>query len=153
MKCHCGNEWNTTSYDNFIHKTGGCPKCGLGEANCIVGDIDPILGEDIYMEKRFDDCRDKNPLPFDRFVPYLNMLLEYDGKQHFDESNGWYSEDGVKRDKIKTEYAIKNGYNFIRIAYYEDHVKALESFLTLVLKHQDKQIVQIYGEVQILDKK
>lgn len=124
-----------------------------GEAVCLSLDIDPIFEHfDVIKEKRFEDCKFKNTLPYDRYVNDLNLLLEYDGKQHFDINSVWYTDDGVKRDQIKTEYAINNGYNFIRIAYYEDHVEALESFLALVLKHSDKQIVQIYGEVQILDK-
>lgn len=149
-----GEFWQIPS----VHLLGsGCPKCAIGDAKCIVTDIDPILCDDFYMEKRFEDCRDKKPLPFDRFVPYLNMLLEYDGEQHFFFKKLWHKtkqefEKSQKRDKIKSDYAINNGYNFIRIAYYEDHIQAVESFLSLVLKHQDKQIVQIYGEVQILDK-
>lgn len=131
----------------------GCPQCGSGEANCISNEIDPMLGGNVISEQRFDDCRDKKQLPFDRFVPYLNMLLEYDGRQHFDKSSAWYTKSGVKRDKIKTEYAINNGYNFIRIAYYEDHVSVLKSFLKLIEDNPGKQIVQIYGDVQILDKK
>ena len=150
LKCHCGNEWDSTNYANFVSNNRGCPKCGLGEANCISKEIDPMLGENVISEQRFDDCRDKKQLPFDRFVPYLNMLLEYDGRQHFDKSNAWYTKSGVKRDNIKTEYAINNGYNFIRIAYYEDHVAVLESFLKLIEENPGKQIVQIYGEVQII---
>lgn len=105
-------------------------------------------------EKTFEDLKFKSCLPYDFYVKVLNLLVEYDGSNHFEtRDSAWgIATERKQKDDIKTEYAINNGYNFIRIAYYEDHVKALESFLTLVLKHQDKQIVQIYGEVQILDK-
>lgn len=157
LKCHCGHEWDSTNYTSFVHQGIGCSKCGVGEAKCISHDIDPYF-DDFEKEKKFDKCRDRRKLPFDRFVPYLNLLLEYDGEQHFVYKSIWHKsrtefEKSQKRDKIKTEYAINNGYNFIRIAYYEDHVQALESFLAVVQEHPDKQIVQIYGELQILDKK
>ena len=133
----------------------GCPMCATGESYKFE-DIDTILGRS-KREATFDGCKDKKKLRFDRYVKSKNILLEYDGEQHFRINKVWNPDDSfsdlIRRDKIKTEYAINNGYNFIRIKYSEDHVKALESFLTLVLKHQDKQIVQIYGEVQILDKK
>ncbi|EON7974022.1 hypothetical protein HI146_RS28460, partial [Escherichia coli] len=55
-----------------------------------------------------------------------------------------------ERDEFKNKYAISNGYNFMRIADYEDHEKILKSFLKLIEENPGKQIVQIYGEVQII---
>lgn len=146
---------NRVKYGNGL----GCGECyreRTDSKNLI--DIDNILIEyNTCKEKRFDDCKFKLSLPFDRYVHEKNILIEYDGEQHFCFKKTWhkkieiFNESKIK-DSIKTKYAINNGYNFIRIAYYEDHVKSLESFLALVKKHQNKQIVQIYGEVQILDK-
>jgi hypothetical protein len=34
----------------------------------------------------------------------LRCLIEYQGQQHYDEDNNWYSEDAVKRDWQKQEY-------------------------------------------------
>ena len=156
LQCNSCNTPFYPTYGNYVNNGSSCPTCSSGESKKLV-DVDNIFNDDIIKEKRFLDCKSKKPLPFDRFIPYLNILFEYDGQQHFTIIKHWGGNETLERtkknDKIKTEYAINNGYNFIRIAYYEDHVKALESFLTLVLKHQDKQIVQIYGEVQILDKK
>lgn len=150
----CNHNWST-KYSTLFYRKTGCPKCNGREAKCITRDIDPYF-DTVEPEKQFSgDIIGK--LRYDRYVDYLNMLLEYDGKQHFTQTEFYHKADeqfvqSLKRDKIKTEYAINNGYNFIRIAYYEDHDQALGSFLKLVLQHSDKQVVQIYGEVQILDK-
>jgi len=34
-------------------------------------------------QKWFNSCRDKRPLPFDFYLPDLEMCIEYDGSQHF----------------------------------------------------------------------
>lgn len=151
----CGSIHETTWnwYEN--KNIDGCQTCNSGSSKSLTRDIDskyPFFEK----EKSFLGCKNKLPLRFDRYSSEKNILIEYDGKQHFS-TKSWGGIEQYKKtqinDKIKTEYAINNGYNFIRIAYYEDHVQALESFLALVQKHPDKQIVQIYGEVQILDNK
>ena len=154
----CSKHGAITKKAAFFYMGNGCATCAGERSESIkLVAIDKVIGL-CEKEKTFDDLRYIKKLRYDRYVTYLNMLLEYDGEQHFKRNTSWRSSknefiESNNRDQIKTEYAIKNGYNFIRIAYYEDHVQALESFLVLVLKHQDKQIVQIYGEVQILDKK
>ena len=78
---------------------------------------------------KFDDCRNKNPLPFDFAIlnPITNkpvVLIEYDGEQHFKFIPAWHGdEEGFKlqqiRDKIKTDYCIANHIPLIRIPYTE----------------------------------
>ncbi|WGM49804.1 HNH endonuclease [Escherichia phage vB_Ec-M-J] len=102
-------------------------------------------------EKTFNDLKDKMKLPYDFYVKDLNALIEYDGSDHFkNKSSRNNFIDRQKKDKMKTEYAINNGYNFLRIAYYEGHLEVLESFLKLIEENPGKQIVQIYGDVKII---
>jgi very-short-patch-repair endonuclease len=64
---------------------------------------------------------------YDFFVHEWNTLIECDGEQHFKEDSVFYKartnaksfEEQVKSDNEKTDYAIKNKYNLIRIAYTE----------------------------------
>ena len=78
-------------------------------------------------QKRFSDCRDKNPLPFDFYLPEYNMCIEYDGRQHFEPVNfgGGLQEtkDNFqltnRHDKIKTQYCIDNNIKLLRIPYTE----------------------------------
>jgi len=70
----------------------------------------------------FEDCKYKKILEFDFYLPDKNILVEYDGIQHFQpvgfggnaEVN--YSEN-VIRDGIKNEYCKKKNIKLIRIPY------------------------------------
>ena len=72
------------------------------------------------FQKWFDDCRDRNPLPFDFYLIDLNTIIEFDGRQHFEETEHFtYPLELVqKHDKIKNEYCYKNCINLIRIPYW-----------------------------------
>ena len=57
-------------------------------------------------------------------MPEYNRLIEFDGKQHFQECGGvWDKNDNLKqrqeRDKIKNQYALDNNIDLIRIPYWE----------------------------------
>lgn len=82
------------------------------------------------FQKRFQDCRDKNTLPFDFFIPKYNLCIEFQGSQHYDP--GFYirkkksQEEGMKKyliqkkhDEIKKNYCIQNNINFLEIKYTE----------------------------------
>ena len=76
-------------------------------------------------EKRFSDCRNIRPLPFDFYLPQYDLCIEFDGKQHFNKTN-WYGkmtdeemEENLKsnqfRDQIKNDYCKNNGIILIRL--------------------------------------
>lgn len=75
-------------------------------------------------QKRFKDCRDKLPLPFDFYLPKYNICIEYDGEQHFKSKEQWGGHAGFldrqKKDQIKTEYCKINNINLIRITNIKD---------------------------------
>lgn len=56
------------------------------------------------------------PTRFD-FVVDGQLVIEADGPQHTDESSGWYSEEYVKRDRMKEAYCERNGLTMIRIRH------------------------------------
>lgn len=50
-------------------------------------------------EKRFNGCKNINELPFDFYLPNQNLLIEYDGIQHFKPINFFGGEMGLKKHK------------------------------------------------------
>jgi very-short-patch-repair endonuclease len=105
----------------------GCPSCSesKGEKN-----IDKILKNNnikFIRQKRFIDCTNTlkgtscRQLPFDFYLTEKNVLIEFDGAQHFMPVEQWGGEEGFKmtkkRDKIKNQYCKKNGIKLIRIPY------------------------------------
>lgn len=74
------------------------------------------------QEKWFSDCRDINPLPFDFYLPNSNQIIEFDGKQHFDQSSLFYHttlSDQKSHDEIKNKYCKDNNIGLLRIPYWE----------------------------------
>jgi len=75
---------------------------------------------DFEIEKTFDDCRSKNPLPFDFYLPNvlsIPVIIELDGEFHRMEecNNMFYSKTLKERDKIKNKYCKQNDIHLIRI--------------------------------------
>lgn len=118
----CGHEWKTSISHRTLEYTG-CPTCKKISK-----------GEDLikqWLDKRkikykfqhsFGDCKNKFLLTFDFYLPDHNILIEYDGKQHYEPVDYFGGETEfikqVKRDKIKNQYVENiNGMYLIRINY------------------------------------
>lgn len=77
----------------------------------------------ILKEYRIDDCKFKTSLPFDFYLPDLNVFIEYDGEYHYHiiEFYGGLDKFISRKinDTIKNEYCKKNDLKLIRIPYWE----------------------------------
>lgn len=91
------------------------------------------------QEKWFSDCRDIKPLPFDFYLPEYNMIIEFDGEQHFKEGHFTHSRLSYiqAHDVIKNNYCKNNDIKLIRIPYYE--MSNIERILDneLLISHKD----------------
>lgn len=104
----------------------GCPTCKTSKGET---KIRKFLEENTIpyeTQKTFDDCKNKRKLKFDFYLPTKNILIEYDGEQHFRVGrvgSHYTSKSDVKdiqrRDIIKTKYARSKGILLIRIKYTE----------------------------------
>jgi hypothetical protein len=70
-------------------------------------------------QKRFDDLRDKAPLPLDFYLPDFNLAIEFHGRQHFTISkNSMFKKDFKnmqRRDAIKRKYSKIKGMEYLEI--------------------------------------
>lgn len=118
----------------------GCPKCSycVSRGEREVMSILDRFGIKYEREKRFPGLcgSTKNSrLRYDFWLPDHNLLIEYDGEQHFKpiRTRGRLSENQAAtryaatkiNDKKKNAYAKKNGYKLLRIRYDEDIQSAL----------------------------
>ncbi len=115
----CGNEFYQEAKSHSIEGQG-CPKCkkkSLGEEKIKSFLIEKKINFEI--EKTFEDCKDVYRLRFDFYIPEKNLLIEYDGKQHFTSRNIWGGKKALiavkKRDEIKNNYAKQKGINLLRL--------------------------------------
>ena len=123
----CGSILYTTFHSFKNGKDGGkrCLRCKekiyKGEEK--VKQYLDNMNIDYIPQKRFNDCRDIQPLPFDIYIPSLNLAIEYDGEQHFDPKHSFNGEIGfgetVLHDAMKNAYCEDNNINLLRIPYWE----------------------------------
>ena len=61
-------------------------------------------------------CKNIQYLPFDFCIPEYKIIIELDGRQHFQQVSNWSSpEEQFENDKFKEECANNNGYSVIRL--------------------------------------
>ncbi len=88
----------------------------------------------------------KRTMPYDFFIPSLNIIIELDGPHHFKQVHTWNSpEETVRRDVLKMKYALDNKLTVIRCIqaeYYKDTEKFAKEKL---IPH-----IKIYNMPQII---
>ena len=107
----------------------GCLKFSHGELKIRqLLDEANILYQTEYM---FDTCRNpltNKPLRFDFYVNN-KYLIEYDGKQHYEDGNWEPLKDIQYRDNIKNQWCKDNNIPLIRIPYTKLKTLALEDLI------------------------
>ena len=89
-----------------------------------------------FSEKTFDDCRfnDTHALArFDFYLPDYNILIEYDGIQHFESKGGWNTEAQLEKTKthdiFKTNWAKTHNIILKRFSYKDYNILTLDNIL------------------------
>lgn len=124
-QCSCGNiVYVSTS--NLTRPNGSTISCGCvkskGEEKIIASLLEAQIT--FITQKRFDTCvfpETNRQLVFDFYLPEQNILIEYDGEQHFHKvRNDRYDyQNIVKRDNYKNQWCKDNNIPLIRIPYTE----------------------------------
>lgn len=126
-----GYVWYSAPY--AILSGCGCPKCNESKGEKSIRkwlDSNSIKYE---SQKSFKDCKDKQYLPFDFYLPDYNVLIEYDGEQHYKPIEHFGGQDSFEittaHDSIKNDYCKNNGILLLRIPYFKNIEEELNNFL------------------------
>jgi len=128
----CNHEWFT----KITHRNNGsgCPQCLIGWGEKQLNIILDKYNFPITPQLRFEDCRDKNTLPFDvatfmdNTKTTIRIICEYDGEQHFKPVRfGDMSQERAEEkfkitqyhDLLKNNYCLKKKIPLLRIPYWE----------------------------------
>lgn len=133
IRCNvCNHTWETKP-NWLLTNRSGCPYCNSPKGEVVVNRILKSLSINYETQKTFDDLKDNNLLSYDFFIPGQSILIEYQGKQHYQPVDhfGGKSQFKVqqKHDKMKANYAKANGYNLITIPYTEDTFSKIKKYL------------------------
>ena len=137
----CGDVF-ITSYNSFMTSKGQrCAKCAKSESQGEYA-VRTILEKykiKYIQEYTFIDCKDKNVLPFDFYLPEYNQIIEFDGLQHFIPSTFSNKIPPLenyalinKHDNIKNAYCAEKNIKLLRIPYYQ--ISNVENILIKELK-------------------
>ena len=121
--CECKDTFYATFDQVRNENKYRCEKCSKVKSNLewIVEEYLKIKNVKYTPQKRFEDCRNKNPLPFDFYLDNYNTIIEVNGSQHYYE-NELFSQSLQERqriDNIKKDYCNKNKINFIEIPFWK----------------------------------
>jgi len=146
LQIQCGKcgEIYTTSLSMYIYAhVDRCPKCSkrISKGEQLIMDILDRYKVNYIYQFPFDDCRDKQPLPYDFYLPNYNLCIEFDGPQHFEPKYGEKQFRITKlHDAMKDWYCRWNDIDLLRIPYWEG--SHLEEILVEKLNLNNNDISQ-----------
>lgn len=116
--------------------TAGCPKCCESKGEKFIRNFLDSKEIPFISQKKFPNCKSKLKLPFDFYLPQYNLLIEFQGRQHYIPIKCFGGQAELeliqKRDQIKRNFAKSNGINLLEIPYNfkrEQIIEILESQL------------------------
>lgn len=128
----------------YAHLRGqGCPKCKESQGERIIRVFLESHAVKYVYQKNFGDCKNQSYLFFDFYLPKQNLLIEYDGEQHFKTTRGntFGGELGFAKriinDRIKDNYAESKKIKLLRVDF--NQLKNIEQILTQKLYDSDKK--------------
>ena len=131
-ECECGTHIFTTTHNLRDKRTIGCGcSSSIGEYN-----IAKCLSDNNISFKKefaFSDLKDSYCLRYDFAIfnkdNILIRLIQFDGNQHYEKTNNFYSNTIVKHDIMKNDYAKQHNIPLVRIPYSQRDCISLDIIL------------------------
>lgn len=128
----CGNVYKTRPR-TFLQGYR-CPYCNSPKGETVITKLLDTLNIDYEYQKTFPDPKDKSCLSYDFYISDQNILIEYQGIQHYQPVDHFGGDDRFinqqKHDQMKLDYAKEHGYNLIAVPYTEDTFSKIKKYLT-----------------------
>lgn len=123
FKCHKKRHGVFSSAPHSILSGAGCPVCRMsrGERKILFWLRDNEV--DYEYQWRVNKHVGNGQFIFDFYLTHENIVIEYDGRQHFEIVEAWGGKKAlaktIENDKLKDKYAEINGLTMLRIKYTE----------------------------------
>lgn len=109
------------------------------------------MGIEFTRQKIYDKCKFIRVLPFDFYIPEYNILIEYNGIQHYKPIGLFGGEEHLKyrqnNDNIKKNYCKENNIPLLIIRYDDKDIeKTIKDFIA---KIDEKIILEKEDEIDI----
>ncbi|CEP62771.1 uncharacterized protein LALA0_S06e03422g [Lachancea lanzarotensis] len=107
------------------------------------------------QQKSFPGLRHMQPLKCDFYLPQYNLVIEFDGIQHFEPVKMFGGEErfaiNQTRDQIKNEYCVAHRINLLRLKDGQDVIAEVQTTIEIIKKGGDSNVYHIlYGKFATL---
>lgn len=128
----------------------GCPRCSDSKGEEKISRILERMGIEFTRQKIYDKCKFIR-VPFDFYIPEYNILIEYNGIQHYKPIGLFGGEEHLKyrqnNDNIKKNYCKENNIPLLIIRYDDKDIeKTIKDFIA---KIDEKIILEKEDEIDI----
>ena len=111
---------------------GGCPSCSMSNGEEIINNYLVENNITFEIQKKFEGLVDKSYLSYDFYIPSKNLLIEFNGEQHYcwkKHLQPSYHDFLIQKhhDWLKRKYAQKHNINLLSISFKE--IKNLKNIL------------------------
>ena len=117
-----GHKWKTRICER-THRGNGCPQCSSSTGERTIERFLNFNNVDFISEKSFLNCRNIFPLKFDFYLPNENILIEYQGEQHYHSVKIFGGDkkfnERIRNDEIKKKYCEENNIQLLLIPYWD----------------------------------
>jgi hypothetical protein len=111
----------------------GCPICKESKGETEIREYLIEHNLNFIRQHMFNNCKHKRKLPFDFYIPYYNICIEFNGRQHYESIEYFGGKEVLFEQRIKDEIKLKycefNNIPLLVIKHDENIIKKLNSFL------------------------
>jgi hypothetical protein len=157
MEFICNNNHKSSITFNNFQRGVRCGKC-KNKTEVLVLEHLELNYQNIIFQPSFDWCKKKFNLPFDLLLDDFNIIIECDGRQHFESVSNWGSPKlNLENDIYKANLAINNGYKIIRISQEDvfnnrfDWKDLLKESIEKLIKSEDN-IIYLSNDANLYNK-
>ena len=134
--CQKGHIYSQTPHKHLNRKQG-CPVCSESHGEKFIRNYLDKHNIKYKPQKKFKDLKDKTYLSYDFYLPDYNILIEYQGIQHYESIDYFGGKSKFKKqqyhDIIKQRFAEENRYRLLRPTYKTDTQEKINRYLNRYL--------------------
>lgn len=116
----CGFVWGIKPYRFYKELDGDCPNCNRQISKGERRIMEFLEKHSILYDREHSfNWQSHKAYRYDYYVPEYNLIIEYHGIQHYEETNFLHETlaENEEHDEIKLNEAIENGYYYLVIPY------------------------------------
>lgn len=158
--CDCGNICYVPTDKLTAKKPQASCGCEISKGEIKILDLLKEIQVDVETQKTYEELKDIKKLRFDFHIRKHNLLIEFDGEQHFKSVKNWGGQANWHQtylhDKMKEEFCKRHEITLLRIPYTEYdslNKKFIEENIKSALRNANQGIYVTYVNPDIYKKR